>query len=78
MCQANCFNWYGGVARRALYDNMRTVVIERDAYGPKQHRFQSGFLHFARHYGFRPELIDVNRIPTVQRFSSISTKCELA
>jgi transposase InsO family protein len=35
---------------------MKTVVIERDAYGPKQHRFQPGFLDFARHYGFQPQL----------------------
>ncbi|MFP3589915.1 IS21 family transposase, partial [Paraburkholderia sp. SIMBA_055] len=48
--------WFGGVPRRALFDNMKTVVIERDAYGPKQHRFQPGFLDLARHYGFKPEL----------------------
>ncbi len=35
---------------------MKTVVVARDVYGPKQHRFQPGFLGFARHYGFVPEL----------------------
>lgn len=55
-CHTNCFAWFGGVPRRALYDNMKTVVIERDAYGPKQHRFQPGFLDFAGHCRFRPEL----------------------
>ena len=35
---------------------MKTVVVERDAYGAKQLRFQPGFLDFARHYGFQPEL----------------------
>jgi transposase len=64
MCHANCFNWFGGVPRRGLYDNMKTVVIERDAYGPKQHRFQPGFLDFARHYGFRPELCQPYRAKT--------------
>ena len=42
--------------KRGLYDNMKTVVIERDAYAPKQYRFQPGFLDFAGHYGFQPEL----------------------
>ncbi len=63
-CHANCFVWFGGVPRRALYDNMKTVVIERDAYGPKQHRFQPGFLDFAGHYGFRPELCRPYRAKT--------------
>ncbi|AJW97649.1 helix-turn-helix domain of resolvase family protein [Burkholderia gladioli] len=63
-CHVNCFNWFGGVPRRALFDNMKTVVIERDAYGPKQHRFQPGFLDFARHYGFKPELCRPYRAKT--------------
>lgn len=63
-CHTNCFAWFGGVPRRALYDNMKTVVIERDAYGPKQHRFQPGFLDFAGHYGFRPELCRPYRAKT--------------
>lgn len=63
-CHANCFAWFGGVPRQALYDNMKTVVIQRDAYGPKQHRFQPGFLDFAGHYGFRPELCRPYRAKT--------------
>jgi transposase len=63
-CHANCFVWFGGVPGRALYDNMKTVVIERDAYGPKHHRFQPGFLDFAGHYGFRPELCRPYRAKT--------------
>lgn len=63
-CHANCFVWFGGVPRRALYDNMKTVVLKRDAYGPKQHRFQPGFLDFAGHYGFRPELCRPYRAKT--------------
>lgn len=55
-CHARSFDWFGGVPRRVLYDNMKTVVIARDAYGPKHHRFQPGFLDFARHFGFTPEL----------------------
>jgi len=29
---------FGGVPRKALYDNMKTLVIERDVYGDGQHR----------------------------------------
>jgi transposase len=70
-CHANCFVWFGGVPRRSLYDNMKTVVIERDAYG-QLHRFQPGFLDFAGHYGFRPELCRPYRAKTkgkVERFN---------
>lgn len=63
-CHINCFDWFGGVPRRALYDNMKTVVLERDAYGPKLHRFQAGFLDFAGHYGFHPELCRPYRAKT--------------
>jgi transposase len=71
-CHVNCFEWFGGVPRRVLYDNMKTVVIERNAYGPRQHRFQPGFLDFARHYGFRPQLCQPYRAKTkgkVERFN---------
>ena len=71
-CHVNCFEWFGGVPRRALYDNMKTVVIERNAYGPKQHRFQPGFLDFSRHYGFQPQLCQPYRAKTkgkVERFN---------
>lgn len=63
-CHAHCFDWFGGVPRRVLYDNMKTVVVERDAYGPQQHRFQPGFLDFARHYGFAPQLCRPYRAKT--------------
>ena len=55
-CHENCFAWFGGVPKQVLYDNMKTVVLERDAYGPKQHRFTPKFLDFAKHYGFAPRL----------------------
>jgi transposase len=55
-CHEHAFLAFGGVPREVLYDNMRTVVQERDRYGHGQHRFQTGFLDFARHCGFRPRL----------------------
>ncbi|WP_198373666.1 IS21 family transposase, partial [Roseomonas rosulenta] len=55
-CHEHAFLAFGGVPREVLYDNMRTVVLERDRYGRGQHRFQPGFLDFAGHCGFRPRL----------------------
>jgi len=63
-CHASCFAWFGGVPKQILYDNMKTVVLERDAYGPKQHRFTPGFLDFAKHYGFEPRLCRPYRAKT--------------
>ena len=57
--------------REVLYDNMRTVVLERDGYGRGRHRFHPAFLDFARHCGFRPRLCPPYRAQTkgkVERF----------
>src|SRR6202042_1711025 len=50
---------------------MKTVIIERDAYGLGKHRFNSGMLDFARHYGFRIKVCRPFRAKTkgkVERF----------
>lgn len=67
----NAFLSFGGVSREVLYDNMRTVVAERNGYGHGRHRFHPGFLDFARHCGFRPRLCQPYRAQTkgkVERF----------
>jgi transposase len=67
----NAFLAFGGIPREVLYDNMRTVVVERHGYGRGRHRFHPGFLDFARHYGFRPRLCAPYRAQTkgkVERF----------
>ncbi len=67
-----------GVPREVLYDNMRTVVVERNAYGRGRHRFQAGFLDFTRHCGFRPRLCQpVERRPRA-RSSASSATCAAA
>ncbi|MDF3223324.1 DDE-type integrase/transposase/recombinase, partial [Escherichia coli] len=38
-CHRNAFRFFGGVPREVLYDNMKTVVLQRDAYQTGQHRF---------------------------------------
>jgi transposase len=60
----NAFLAFGGTPREVLYDNMRTVVQERHAYGRGRHRFHPGFLDFARHCGFRPRLCAPYRAQT--------------
>jgi transposase len=70
-CHEAAFAAFGGTPREALYDNMRTVVIGRDAYGPGEHRRQPAFRDFARHHGFLPRLCRPHRAATkgkVERF----------
>src|SRR5215204_451711 len=42
----NAFLAFGGTPREVLYDNMRTVVLERHGYRRGRHRFHPGFLDF--------------------------------
>ncbi len=44
------FDAIGGVPHTILYDNMKTVLIGRDAYGPGLHRLHAGFREFAKHH----------------------------
>lgn len=66
------FEAFGGVVKQALYDNMKAVVIERDAYGAGEHRFHAAFLDYARHSGFVIKLCRPYRAKTkgkVERFN---------
>lgn len=71
-CHVHAFEAFGGVPRRVLYDNMKTVVLARDYYAEGRHRFQSGLWDFAHHYGFVPKLCRPYRAKTkgkVERFN---------
>jgi transposase len=71
-CHERAFAALGGVPRQVLYDNMKTVVLERNAYGEGRHRFHAGFLDFARHCGFTIRLCRPYRAKTkgkVERFN---------
>lgn len=46
------FRYLQGVPAESLYDNLKHVVIGRDAAGKPV--FNAEFLHFAHHYGFTP------------------------
>lgn len=70
-CHERAFMALGGIAREVLYDNMRTVVLERNTYGRGVHRFHPAFLDYARHAGFMPRLCQPYRAQTkgkVERF----------
>jgi transposase len=71
-CHERAFAAFGGVPHRVLYDNMKTVVLERDVYGEGQHRYHAGFLDYAGHSGFLIKLCQPYRAKTkgkVERFN---------
>lgn len=55
-CHRRMLGAFGGVPREILYDNMRTVVTRRDAYGRGRHRFHDEIWDLAKECGFRPRL----------------------
>jgi len=63
-CHRRMFAAFGGVPREVLYDNMKTVVTERDAYGRGRHRFHSGIWALAGDCGYRPRLCQPARPQT--------------
>lgn len=57
--------------REILYDNAKSVVIKRDAYGQGNHRWNDDFLDMAKLYGYVPRLCQPYRARTkgkVERF----------
>jgi transposase len=71
-CHEEAFEYFGGVPREVLYDNMKTVVLDRNAFGEGQHRFHRGLWDMARHFGFMPRLCRPYRAKTkgkVERFN---------
>jgi transposase len=71
-CLREALHYFGGVPAHVLFDNPRTVVIERDAYGAGEHRFHRGLLAVAEELGFRPRLCRPYRAQTkgkVERFN---------
>ena len=71
-CHEEAFDYFGGVPIQALYDNMKTVILERDAYGAGKHRFNPGMLDFAKHHGFQLKVCRPYRAKTkgkVERFN---------
>ena len=63
-CHEQAFDAFGGVPLEVLYDNMRTVVQQRNAYGRGLHRFHPGLNDLAHHYTFVPRLCRPYRAKT--------------
>lgn len=53
-CHENAFDYYNGVPKTGLYDNMKSVIVKRNAYGNGNHKVQDCFYDFAKHYGIIP------------------------
>lgn len=53
-CHINAFKFFGGVPHEILYDNVKTVVKDRD--DDNRPVFNERFLDFSNYYGFRPRL----------------------
>jgi transposase len=70
-CHIKAFEYFGGVPQTLLYDNLKSVVIQRDKYGKNQHGFNNDFLEFSKD-NFIPKLCKVYRAKTkgkVERFN---------
>ena len=52
------FRWFTGVPRRAMYDNLKSVVLERTG---KAIRFNPVFLEFSGRYRFEPRPVNIAR-----------------
>ena len=88
-CHQRMLAAFGGVPSEILYDNMKTVVIKRNAYGPGKHRFGDDLWALAKRCRFRPTLCRPYRPQTkgkVERsvdyvatsfFHPFVTRCEL-
>ena len=71
-CHINAFNYFGGVPKEGLYDNMKTVMIQRNAYGYGKHKLNTVFEDFAKHCGFKIKVCKPYRAKTkgkVERFN---------
>lgn len=53
-CHEEAFEYFGGTPRHCLYDNMKTIILSRNTYGPGKHRLHATFYDFAKHCGFNP------------------------
>jgi transposase len=73
-CLRRTFEAFGGVPEHLLFDNMKTVVLERDAYGAGRHRFHPQLLELSKDCGFSIRLCRPYRAKTktkgkVERFN---------
>jgi transposase len=71
-CVREALFYFGGVARHVLFDNAKTVVVERDGRGAGQHRWHGALLALSEEFGFSLRLCRPYRAKTkgkVERFN---------
>ena len=71
-CHIKAFEYFGGIPQVVLYDNLKSVVIQRDKYGINNHGFIAKFMDFTKGL-FIPKLCKPHRPKTkgkVERFNS--------
>jgi hypothetical protein len=65
--------YFGGTPKEVLFDNAKAIMIERDAYGEGEHRWNPALLTTAKKYSFKPRACRPYRAKTkgkVERFNS--------
>lgn len=62
-CHINAFQYFGGIPKEILYDNMKQVVIKR-ALKSSDSQWNTKFEDFFKHYGFIPRLCRIRRAQT--------------
>lgn len=70
-CHEHAFDYFQGVPKQVLYDNMKTVILKRNAYGGGLHRFNPKLWQLAKDQGFVPSVCRPYRAKTkgkVERF----------
>ncbi len=71
-CVREALLHFGGVPRHVLFDNAKTIIVERDAYGEGKHRWHSALLALSDEYGFGLKVCRPYRAKTkgkVERFN---------
>lgn len=66
-CHERAFHWFGGVTEEILYDNPRTIVLNR---GTDSARLNPKFEDFCRHYGYQARLCRPYRAQTKGKVES--------
>lgn len=68
----HAFAFFGGVTQEVLFDNAKCIMLERDAFGDGQHRWNRRMLDMSRDYNFRLRACRPYRAKTkgkVERFN---------
>jgi transposase len=67
-CHQHAFQFFGGVPREVLHDNLKTAVLERDSGGGIH--WHPRYLDFAHYYGFTPRACQPYRAQTKGKVES--------